>query len=79
MNRRLLLGGLTLVALISAGWGFRAWRDIHPRLATATYELKAGYSIELPAAWPKPSRVIYPPTICPMRSFPAAAVFTIAS
>lgn len=54
MRRVLLLGGLATVALASAIWGTRAWRDTHPHFPVAAYELKAGYSLELPVGWPKP-------------------------
>lgn len=54
MKKIPLIGGLAAAALASAVWGIRAWRDTHPRFAVATYELRSGYSLELPAGWPKP-------------------------
>ena len=63
MKKVLLVVGPALVALTSAVWGVLAWRDTHPRFAMATYELKAGYSIELPAGWPKPDEEMQVVTI----------------
>lgn len=55
MKRLLLPGGLTIIALAAVLWGMRAWLDTHPRFAVTSYELKSGYSLELPAGWPRPN------------------------
>lgn len=54
MNKRWLVGGFLAVVLASVPFGVGAWRDTHPSYTTTAHELKAGYSVELPAGWLKP-------------------------
>ncbi len=55
MKKSVLIGVVIAAALASALFGAGVWQDTHPAYETKTHTLKAGYTVELPAAWPKPS------------------------
>lgn len=54
MKRAGLVGGLAVVATASLLWGLRIRHDTHPVFPVASFELKSGYSLELPVGWPLP-------------------------